>query len=353
MNQVKSDSLNSDKIIRVLVVDDSAFIRVLLTEILESCKNIQVVATAEDPIDARDKIKKYAPDVITLDVEMPKMDGITFLKNIMRLRPMPVIMVSTLTQTGADITLEALEFGAFDFIGKPSSDVKNRLTDLADDLINKVIAAANCNKLALEKREYKSTVSSDTVSNYPFKLITIGASTGGTEAIREVIRQLPLGLPPIVMSQHIPATFSTSYAKRLNRESIINVREIQSSTRLESGYAYLAPGSHHLLVKKKDGHFWAVLDDGEKVNRHKPSVDVMFNSIVDLGVKDCLGIVLTGMGKDGAKGLKALKDIGATTFVQDEESSVVWGMPGASVKEGGVDRILPLGDIAQAIVLGK
>ncbi len=353
MNQKKSDSINSDKIIKVLIVDDSAFIRVLLTEILESSPNIQVIATAEDPIDARAKIKKHTPDVITLDVEMPKMDGITFLKNIMRLRPMPVIMVSTLTQIGADITLEALEYGAFDFIGKPRSDVKNRLSDLADDLISKVIAAANCNKLALEKRTYKSTVSSDKVSNYPFKLISIGASTGGTEAIREVIRQLPLGLPPIVMSQHIPATFSTSYAKRLNKESIISVREIQSSTRLEHGYAYLAPGSHHLVVKRKDGHFWAILDDGEKVNRHKPSVDVMFNSIVDLGVKDCLGIVLTGMGKDGAKGLKALKDIGATTIVQDEETSVVWGMPGSSVKEGGVDRILPLGEIAQAIVSCK
>jgi two-component system chemotaxis response regulator CheB len=155
------------------------------------------------------------------------------------------------------------------------------------------------------------------------------------------------------MSQHIPATFSTSYAKRLNRESIISVREVLSSTRLESGFAYLAPGSHHIIIKKKDGHFWAMLDEGEKVNRHRPSVDVMFNSIVDLRVKDCLGIVLTGMGKDGAKGLKALKDIGATTFVQDGETSVVWGMPGSSVKEGGVDCILPLGEIAQAIVNGK
>ncbi|MFT6734755.1 MAG: two-component system chemotaxis response regulator CheB [Polaribacter sp.] len=348
MNQV-----NSNKTIKVLIVDDSAFIRVLLTEILDSSPSIQVIATAEDPIDAREKIKKYDPDVITLDVEMPKMDGLTFLKNIMRLRPMPVIMVSTLTQAGADITLEALEYGAFDIIGKPSNDVKNKLTDLADELINKVIAAANCNKIALEKREASLNISSSIAKNYPFEIITIGASTGGTEAIREVIRQLPLGLPPIVMSQHIPATFSTSYAKRLNRESIISVREVLSSTRLESGFAYLAPGSHHIIIKKKDGHFWAMLDEGEKVNRHRPSVDVMFNSIVDLRVKDCLGIVLTGMGKDGAKGLKALKDIGATTFVQDEETSVVWGMPGSSVKEGGVDCILPLGEIAQAIVNGK
>ncbi len=343
----------SDKIIKVLIVDDSAFIRVLLTEILESSPNIQVIATAEDPIDAREKIKKHTPDVITLDVEMPKMDGITFLRNIMRLRPMPVIMVSTLTQAGAETTLEALEYGAFDFIGKPRNDVKNKLTELADELISKVIAAANCNIFALEKRDIASNISSSKVNNCPYKLITIGASTGGTEAIREIISQLPLGLPPIVMSQHIPATFSTSYSKRLNRESVISVREVQSSTRLESGFAYLAPGSHHLIIKKKDGHFWAVLNDGEKVNRHKPSVDVMFNSIVDLGEQDCLGIVLTGMGKDGAKGLKALKDIGATTFVQDEETSVVWGMPGSAVKEGGVDRILPLGELAQAIITSK
>jgi len=343
----------SDKIIRVLVVDDSAFIRVLLTEILESSKNIQVVATAEDPIDARDKIKKYDPDVITLDIEMPKMDGITFLKNIMRLRPMPVIMVSTLTQVGADITLEALEYGAFDFIGKPSSDVKNRLTELADDLVNKVIAAAQCNQIALEKRDYSGNKNFNIVSDYPHDLIAIGASTGGTEAIREIITQLPTGLPPIVMSQHIPPNFSTSFAKRLNRQSSINVREVKSSTRLEFGFAYLAPGSHHLIITKRNGHFWAELDDGEKVNRHKPSVDVMFNSIVDAKIENCLGIVLTGMGKDGAKGLKALKDIGASTLVQDEETSVVWGMPGSAVKEGGVDTILPLGEIAQAIVSNK
>ncbi|PHS19940.1 MAG: chemotaxis response regulator protein-glutamate methylesterase [Kangiella sp.] len=339
--------------IRVLVVDDSAFIRVLLTEILESSKNIQVVATAEDPIDAREKIKKYDPDVITLDIEMPKMDGITFLKNIMRLRPMPVIMVSTLTQVGADITLEALEYGAFDFIGKPTSDVKNRLTNLADDLVNKVIAAAQCNKIALEKRDYAGYKSLNIDKDYPHDLIAIGASTGGTEAIREIITQLPTGLPPIVMSQHIPPNFSKSFAKRLNLQSTINVREVMSSTRLEYGFAYLAPGSHHLIITKRNGHFWAELDDGEKVNRHKPSVDVMFNSIVNSNIENCLGIVLTGMGKDGATGLKALKDIGASTLVQDEETSVVWGMPGASVKEGGVDRILPLGEIAQAIVSSK
>lgn len=339
------------KKVRVLIVDDSAFIRVLLTEILQSDPNIEVIATAEDPIDAREKIKKYSPDVITLDVEMPKMDGITFLKNIMRLRPMPVIMVSTLTQAGADITLEALEVGAFDFIAKPNTDVKNRLTELAEDLVEKVIAAANCNTIALEaKRIGDGSLQKLTTSKSRFDVISIGASTGGTEAIREVITRLPKGLPPIVMSQHIPETFSTSYAKRLNIESFINVREVLSSTKLESGFAYLAPGSHHIKVKRKGSDLWVVLDDGEKVNRHRPSVDVMFESIVELKNIGCLGVILTGMGKDGAKGLKALRDIGATTIAQDEESSVVWGMPGAAVAIDAAQQVLPLRDVAEFIV---
>jgi len=337
--------------IKVLIVDDSAFIRVLLTEILQSDEQIEVVATAEDPLDARTKIKKYKPDVITLDVEMPKMDGITFLKNIMRLRPMPVVMVSTLTQAGADITIEALEVGAFDFIGKPSTDVKSRLTELADELIEKVIAAAGCNTHALEKN-----ISNDRKayqleeSKGRFELITIGASTGGTEAIRDVITRLPAGLPPIVMAQHIPATFSTSYAKRLNRESTIQVREVNGTTKLATGFAYLAPGSHHMKIERKGKEFWAVLDDGEKVNRHKPAVDVLFNSIVDIGVKRCLGIILTGMGKDGAKGLKNLRELGATTIAQNEESSVVWGMPGSAVAIDAAQEVLPLNEIAEFIV---
>ncbi len=337
--------------IKVLIVDDSAFIRVLLTEILHSSDQIEVVATAENPLDAREKIKKYKPDVITLDVEMPEMDGITFLKNIMRLRPMPVIMVSTLTQAGADITIEALETGAFDFIAKPTSDVKNQLTELADELIDKVIAASGCNTLALEKGASKSTqvIKASTKSN-SYDLITIGASTGGTEAIRDIVTCLPDNLPPIVMAQHIPETFSTSYAKRLNRESTLNVREVSTSTMLSHGYAYLAPGSHHLKIEMKAGALWAVLDDGEKVNRHKPSVEVLFNSIAELKINRSLGILLTGMGKDGAQGLKNLRGIGAMTIAQDENSSVVWGMPGAAVAIDAAKKILPLNKIAEYIV---
>ncbi len=340
----------SDKV-RVIIVDDSAFIRVLLTEILQSDEGIEVVATAEDPIEARKKIKKYSPDVITLDVEMPKMDGITFLKNIMRLRPMPVIMVSTLTQAGAEITINALEAGAFDFIGKPSTDVKNRLTELAGELIDKIKAAANCNIVALENKPIpEQGVIELSKNSSRFDLITIGASTGGTEAIKEVISRLPLGLPPIVMAQHIPETFSTSYAKRLNKDSEIQVREVRAATKLSYGFAYLAPGNQHLKVEKKGKDYWAVLDDGQRVNRHKPAVDVLFNSIVKVKAKKCLAIILTGMGKDGSIGLKNLKDMGATTIAQDEATSVVWGMPGSAVSLGAAEHILPIGSIASYIV---
>jgi len=340
----------SDKI-RVLIVDDSAFIRVLLTEILQSDPEIEVIATAEDPIDAREKIKKYTPDVITLDVEMPKMDGITFLKNLMRLRPMPVIMVSTLTQAGADTTMQALQLGAFDFVEKPSTDVKSKLTDLAEELTEKIKSAANCNTHALEKDNTgKKSVFKLKKVRDNFELIAIGASTGGTEAIRDVVTRLPEGLPPIVMSQHIPDTFSTSYSKRLNAESKIEVRELRAATKLARGFAYLAPGSHHLVVQKKNGELWADIDDGDKVNRHKPSVDVMYNSIVDLKITRCLAVILTGMGKDGAKGLKKLRELGCATVAQDEQSSVVWGMPGAAVAIEAAQEILPLDEIASYIV---
>lgn len=336
--------------IKVLIVDDSAFVRMLLTEILQSDPQIEVIATAEDPLDARTKIKKYSPDVITLDVEMPKMDGVTFLRNIMRLRPMPVVMVSTLTQAGADITMQALKIGAFDFVGKPSTDVKSKLTAMADELVEKVKAAASCNTIALEQSGDKKSILTVKEDRGRYELITIGASTGGTEAIRDVITRLPTNLPPIVMAQHIPDTFSTSYAKRLNEESLIQVREVRSPTKLSRGFAYLAPGSHHMKVEKKAGEFWVDIHDGEPVNRHKPSVEVLYNSIVDLKIEHCLGIILTGMGKDGAVGLKNLRDIGATTIAQDEATSVVWGMPGTAVAVGGAEHVLPLAEISKYIV---
>ncbi len=337
--------------IKVLIVDDSAFVRLLLTEILERDSRIEVVATATDPFDAREKIKKYHPDVLTLDVEMPKMDGITFLKNLMRLRPMPVVMVSTLTKAGAEITLDALKVGAFDFVTKPTMDVKSQLSDSADELIEKVLAAAQCNTAALEARPGRVDIAALTNrTDSRFDLITIGASTGGTEAIRQVITSLPLGLPPIVMAQHIPENFSTSYALRLDTESKMAVTEVQNDTQLLPGNAYLAPGNRHLKVELKNGTYWGVLDDGEKVNRHKPSVDVLFESIAQVCGKKTLAILLTGMGKDGARGLKRLHDCGASTVAQDEASSVVWGMPGSAVALGAAGDVLDINEIAHYIV---
>jgi len=332
--------------VKVLIVDDSAFIRMLLSQILDSDSDIKVVATAEDPYDAREKIKKYNPDVITLDVEMPRMDGLTFLGNIMRLRPMPVVMVSTLTQAGADVTIRALELGAFDFVAKPVTEVKEQLTLLAQSLIDKVKAAAACNAVALEtippgaKPLLNLEQSSDQVD-----LITIGASTGGTEAIHRVIERLPAKLPPIVMTQHIPDVFSTSYAKRLNDEVIINVQEVRSPQKLEFGHAYLAPGHQHMKIERHKNELWAVLSDAEPVNRHKPAVDVLFESVVASVGERCIGVLLTGMGQDGARGLLKIRKNGGLTCVQDEQTSVVWGMPGAAVKLDATNRVLPLSQI--------
>lgn len=341
----------SNKQIKVLIVDDSAFIRVLLTQIFQSDDEIKVVATAEDPYDAREKIKKYSPDVITLDVEMPKMDGVTFLKNLMRLRPMPVVMVSTLTQAGADITFQALSIGAFDFVAKPTSDVKENIKQLSQELIGKVKAAAKCNIHAVEKNIISAEpILSVNNNKMNTDLIAIGSSTGGTEALQSVLKPLPVGLPPIVMAQHIPDVFSTSFAKRLNREVTIKVVEVRGPQKLEPGYAYLAPGHMHMKIKQKDNELWAHLSDDEPVNRHKPAVDVLFNSIPEEVRQRCVAFILTGMGQDGAKGLLNLKHSGSQTFVQDEETSIVWGMPGAAYKLGAAEQVLPLQQIPEYLI---
>ncbi|TQV75641.1 chemotaxis response regulator protein-glutamate methylesterase [Aliikangiella marina] len=337
--------------IKVLVVDDSAFIRVLLTEILDSDPDISVVASASDPIDARSKIKKYNPDVITLDIEMPKMDGLTFLRKIMRLRPMPVVMFSTLTQKGADITFEALKIGAVDFVPKPAVDIKNNLDSLRSELIEKVKCAAVSNIGIKDSTAHQSTSPIDLPeSSKKVDLIAIGASTGGTEAILAVIRRMPTNCPPIVMAQHIPDVFSTSFAKRLNEEVALHAKEVRDSTVLEPGNAYLAPGHMHMVVKKRGGQLWVKMDDSPPVNRHKPSVDMLFKSISQIDGVNCLAAILTGMGKDGAEGLLELKQKGAFTIAQDERTSVVWGMPGAAVGMGAVKAVLPLQEIAPNLV---
>lgn len=349
--------------IKVLIVDDSALIRKLLTEVLSSDSQIDVVGTANDPIIAREKIKQLNPDVLTLDVEMPKMDGVTFLRNLMRLRPMPVIMVSTLTEAGADVTLQALEAGAIDYVTKPKIDVAESFDEYAKEIIGKVKVAASANVSALERRHKKITVdpkqSADVILkketgriNFKTteKIVAIGASTGGTEAIKEVLMRLPADAPGIVITQHIPEAFSTPFAKRMNGISQMVVKEAEDGDQIIPGHVFIAPGSHHLYVERSGARYHCRLDDGPAVNRHKPAVDVLFRSVSQVAGPNSIGVLLTGMGDDGARGLKELQDIGAKTIAQDEKTSVVWGMPGSAVELGAADFVLPLEQVAKKIM---
>jgi len=348
--------------IRVLIVDDSALVRQLLTEILSSDPVIEVVGTASDPYIARDKIKLLKPDVLTLDVEMPKMDGITFLANLMRLHPMPVVMVSSLTEKGADITLNALALGAVEVVSKPKVDLANTLHGYSDEIINKVKIAAKANIHAIEKGintlkiEKKLSVdavlpkkSANTFINTE-KLVAIGASTGGTEAIKNVLVQLPADTPGIVITQHIPEPFSGAFAQRMNIASKMIVREACDGERILVGHVYIAPGNQHLIVKGSGGRYICHLNDGPPVNRHRPSVDVLFRSVAQCAGPNAIGVILTGMGDDGARGMKEMHEAGASTIAQDEKSSVVWGMPGEAVKLGGVDHVTTLNNISAKIL---
>lgn len=352
------------KKITVLIVDDSAVVRRILKEILSSDKEIEVVGTAMDPFIARDKIKKLHPDVLTLDVEMPKMDGISFLRNVMRLRPMPVVMISSLTQQGADIALEAMSIGAVDYISKPQLDVAHELSSYAEEIIEKVKTAAGARVLPnLSETSVKSVPepkSAKSLKNLrgkkPLsklrtteKIVAIGASTGGTEAIKEILMQMRPDSPGIVIAQHIPKAFSTAFSKRMNSISPMAVCEAEDGQHVLPGHAYIAPGDRHLLLVREGARYYCKLDDGETCNRHKPSVDVMFRSVEEAAGDNAIGVLLTGMGADGARGLMQMHDSGSKTIAQDENSSVVWGMPGEAVKLGATDYVLPLNKIAQKI----
>jgi len=349
---------------KVLIVDDSALVRQLLTEMLRGDADLEVVGTAADPFAAREKIKQLNPDVITLDVEMPRMDGVTFLENLMRLRPTPVVMVSSLTQKGAEVTLRALELGAVDFVSKPTVDLAGTLHLYAAELIAKVKIAAGAN---VNRRIGASTnvavapkLSADAVLPSSHggrsmlrtteRIIAIGASTGGTEALRTVIEMLPPDAPAIVISQHIPAAFSKPFAERLDKASAMKVFHAEDGQYILPGHAYVAPGDKHLLVERDGARYLCRLSDGPPVNRHRPSVDVMFRSVAQNVGLNAVGVILTGMGDDGARGLKEMLDAGAHTVAQDEASSVVWGMPGSAVKLGAAERVEPLGRIAHAML---
>ena len=348
-----------NKTIRVLVVDDSALVRKILTEILDAAPGIQVVGTAQDPFVARERIKTLNPDVLTLDVEMPRMDGLTFLRNLMRLRPMPVVMVSSLTARGAEVTMQALELGAVDFVSKPSLDVAHTLRDYADELVSKIRVAAGVRvRTPAILATVPPKVSVDAVLppmpvrhwRTTDRILAIGASTGGTEAIKDVLLGLPPDAPATVIVQHIPPGFSAAFAERMNRQTALVVKEAADGDRLLAGHVYIAPGDRHLLLARDGARYVCRLSDAEPVNRHRPSVDVLFRSVAQAAGTNACAAILTGMGADGAQGLRELHDLGVHTIAQDEASSVVWGMPGEAVKRGAVDQVLPLGDIAAALL---
>lgn len=358
--------------VRVLVVDDSALVRQLLTELLNADPGIEVVGTAQDAYMAREKIKRLNPDVLTLDVEMPRMDGVQFLRNLMRLRPMPVVMCSSLTERGADVTLDALALGAVDFVTKPKVDVAQRLEDYAEELAAKVKAAAQARVRALDPHAMPAArpssppaplarlhvaekFSADAVlprAEAPRhfrtteQIIAIGASTGGTEAIREVLERLPPDAPGVVITQHIPKAFSGPFAARMNASCDLTVCEARDGQQVLPGHVYIAPGDQHLLVVRDGALYRCRLNDGPPVQRHKPSVDVLFRSVAQNVGRNAVGVMLTGMGRDGAEGMKEMRAAGAACIAQDEATSVVWGMPGAAHEIGAVESLHPLHAIA-------
>jgi two-component system chemotaxis response regulator CheB len=334
---------------KVLIIDDSAVMREILGQILSRDPDLEVVGTASDPYIARDKVLRLHPDVITLDVEMPRMDGLTFLDKLMRAHPVPVVMISSLTERSCDITWKALELGATDFVTKPKLDVQSGTLQLAGEIIEKVKAAAR----AKVRPAHSFPATPPTPATGPVrsatKVIAIGASTGGTEAIREVLAHMPPDSPGIVMVQHMPEKFTTSFAHRLDSLSRIHVSEARDGDRVLAGHALLAPGNFHMEVVRDGAGYSVRVFSADPVNRHRPSVDVLFASCArELGRK-AVGVILTGMGADGARELAAMRRAGAHTIAQDEQSCIVFGMPKEAIAQGGAVEVLPLDRIHAGI----
>ena len=336
--------------VRVLVIDDSALMRQLLTSLLSTDPGIEVIGTAADPYIARDKIKSLNPDVLTLDVEMPRMDGLTFLEKLMAGHPMPVVMVSTLTEAGCETTMRALELGAVDFFTKPKFDMEQGMGARAELLAEMVKTAAKA-RIAPRKTKAQgspqlSALSSTAMAKTTDTIIAIGASTGGTEALRALLTQLPPNTPPILITQHMPEKFTKSFADRLNEECKISVKEAEHGDGVIAGRALIAPGNYHMALIRSGARYQVVLNQDERVNRHRPAVDVLFRSVAEYAGKNAVGIILTGMGNDGAAGMLEMKRAGTYNIAQDENSCVVFGMPKMAIEAGGVDEICPLDDIA-------
>jgi two-component system, chemotaxis family, protein-glutamate methylesterase/glutaminase len=345
----------NNKKIRVLVIDDSALIRGVLKEIINRENDMVCVGAAPDPLAARELIKALNPDVLTLDVEMPKMDGLEFLERLMRLRPMPVLMISTLTEGGSNITFRALELGALDFVAKPKLDISRGMEEYAIEITDKIraVAQAQVRKKTTEPQIHEK-YSADAILpstkgrfSSTEKLIVIGASTGGTEAIKEVLNKLPADAPGVLVTQHMPEHFTKSFAARLNSLCKISVKEAEHNERILPGFAYIAPGNSHLLIRRSGARYMIALNQGPLVNRHRPSVDVLFRSAANVAGANALGIILTGMGKDGVQGMLEMRQAGSHTIAQDEASCVVFGMPKEAIAAGGVREVLGLQNIAR------
>jgi two-component system, chemotaxis family, protein-glutamate methylesterase/glutaminase len=363
------------KKIKVLVVDDSALIRNLMTKIINSQPDLETVATAPDPYIARDQIRKFNPDVITLDIEMPKMDGIDFLERLMRLRPTPVVMVSTLTDRGADVTFRALELGAIDFVTKPKLDISQGMIHYANEITDKIRAAYAARfrlvRLPPKPSDIAAEPQADAGTGHAApatapkpastpglgnrfaateKLVLIGSSTGGTEAIRVILEQLPKDSPAIMITQHMPAGFTKSFADRLNQVCNITVKEAEHGERVLPGHAYIAPGDKHLLLGRSGANYICQLSGSDPVNRHRPSVEVLFRSGQEISPRNIVGIMLTGMGKDGAQAMADMKKAGSYNICQDEASCVVFGMPREAIALGAADEVVPLNQIARKLL---
>jgi two-component system chemotaxis response regulator CheB len=363
---------------RVLIIDDSALVRSLLAEIINRQPDMEAIGAAPDPYAAREMIRAMNPDVLTLDVEMPKMDGLDFLEKLMRLRPMPVVMVSTLTERGAEVTIRALELGAIDFVAKPKIGIASGLQQLGADICEKIRIAsqarmhrhtqgarpatapassgvAGVNGAAANGAVVKGDAGAASGAPVRFsristeKLIAIGASTGGTEAIREILVNLPFDSPAVLVTQHMPAGFTRSFAARLDSACKITVSEAVDGERALPGHAYIAPGDHHLRLVRSGANYVLAVDRGEPVNRHRPSVDVMFRSVAEAAGPNAIGVILTGMGKDGALGMLEMRNAGSHTLAQDEATCVVYGMPREAVAVGAVVESVPVTAVVERL----
>ncbi len=338
--------------IKVAIVDDSALVRRMLTEIVDAQPDMQSVGAAPDPIAARELIRAQNPDVITLDVEMPRMAGLAFLEKLMRLRPTPVVMVSTLTERGAEVTLKALELGAVDFVSKPKVDVVKGLGEYAAEITDKIRVASRATVKRPGHAGARETAARPALRlSGTEKLILVGASTGGTEAIRHLLGDFPPDVPGIVITQHMPAGFTRSFAQRLNDHCRLCVKEAEHGERILPGHVYIAPGDRHLEVARNGANYMTALSDGPPVNRHKPSVEVLFRSGVRSVGTNAIGVMLTGMGKDGATAMRELRDAGAYNLAQDEASCVVFGMPREAIAAGAVQEVVPLGEMARRVLM--